>query len=121
MDQFSGTLYGLGLLGYLNDLPNRVITEYIMKGNDITTVALLLGLSASKRSSKDSFVAKILSLHIPAILGPGIEVSATPLQQTAALLGAGLLYQSTLHRPIVAVSPFLHYVAGAVFMKSRAI
>ena len=46
-------------------------------------------------------MAKMLSIHVPALLpATSAEVDVPPMVQTAALMGVGLLYQGTAHRRI---------------------
>ena len=90
---------GLGLLGYLSDFPTITLCDYLSCSHETTSIALLLGLAASKRGTMDSFVAKMLSIHVHALLPSStVEVGVTSLVQNAALVAVGLLYQGTSHR-----------------------
>ena len=62
-------------------------------------MAVLIGAAASKLGSADGLLSKTLSLHLPALLPPqhwDIEIS--PLVQSAALVGLGLLHCGSGHR-----------------------
>ena len=80
------------------------IHDYLCMGNELTRVALLLGLAAAKRGSMDLFVVKILSIHVEALLPPtSTELDVPPVAQVAAVLGIGLLYQASGQRHIAGV------------------
>ena len=56
-------------------------------------------MAAAKRGTSDSTISKMLFLHVPTrhpAVYPELELS--PLVQSAALLGVGLLYQGSCHR-----------------------
>lgn len=75
------------------------VYDYLRQEHAATTIAVLLGMAASRRGSMDPAVYKMLFLHVPnrhPSSFPDIEIS--PLVQSAAILGAGLLYQGTGHR-----------------------
>lgn len=61
-------------------------------------VGLLLGMSASHRGTRDETMSRTLSMHVP-IRHPNhfSEVELSPLTQSAALVGLGLLYQGSGH------------------------
>lgn len=95
---------GLGLLGHLKDLSTMTIYDYLSKGHETTSVGLLLGMAAAQRGTMDAAVAKMLSIHVPALLpASSTEIDVAPMVQTAALVGVGLLYQETAHRRITEV------------------
>ncbi len=106
-DVQAGVLFGLALHGYLDDAPHRLLSERLLNGSDTTVVALVLGLAASKRASLDSFVARLVALHLPSLAGTTTEISTSPVQQLAALCAAGLLYQGSHTRRIIEVFLFL--------------
>lgn len=95
----AGFLLAMGLHGHLNSLVKTDIYSYLNPRHDATTCAILLGLSASKRGSKDPDISKSLLLHIPSLYGGDLsEIEHSSTVQTSALLGIGLLYQGTCHR-----------------------
>lgn len=91
----AGLLLSLGIQGHLttNALTVNDICDYLTLGHEPTTTAILLGISASRLGSADPLTSKTLCLHLPALLPPvhwDLEIS--PLVQSAALAGLGLLY-----------------------------
>jgi len=75
------------------------IYEYLTSGHEPTTVGILLGMAAAKRTTADTAVSKMLCLHIPALLPqPFAEMEVSAAAQTAAMAGIGLLYTGTAHR-----------------------
>lgn len=101
-DSQSGFLFGLGLLGHLKVLSIPDICDYLTHGQETTTVAVLIGVAASKIGSSDSIFSKTLCLHLPSLLPPqhwDIEIS--PVIQCGALVGLGFLYCRSLHRLMV--------------------
>ncbi|SPQ95207.1 unnamed protein product (mitochondrion) [Plasmodiophora brassicae] len=108
-DLYKGFAHGLRVVqqqsidrawvGHLAGLSRSDLYWYLSKKHDPTTIAVLLGLSASSRGTMDSTVSRMLCLHIPALLPSGFADLDVPiLVQTTALLGIGLVYQGTCHR-----------------------
>lgn len=95
----AGVLLALGLQGYLSSLTMTKVFEYLSVGHTLTSVGLLLGISASKRGTMDENVAKLLSVHVPALHPPSsADLDVPQVLQTSAVMGLGLLYQGTSHR-----------------------
>ena len=96
----AGFLLALGLQGYLNVLSVTDICDYLTQGHEPTTVALLVGMAAAKAGSADTLLSKTLCLHLPALLPPRIncDIEISPIVQTAALTGLGLLHAGSGHR-----------------------
>lgn len=95
----AGVLLAMGLQGHLGVLTAADVCDYLTQGHEPTTIAVLIGLAASKRGTADSRISKTLCLHLPALLPPrhwDIEIS--PLVQTASLAGLGLLHAGSGHR-----------------------
>ncbi|GAB1607743.1 anaphase-promoting complex subunit 1-like [Argonauta hians] len=102
--EYAGFLMALGLNGHLINLATLNIHEYLSKGQDMTTIGVLLGLAASKRGTMDQNITKVLSIHVPALLPPtSTELNISHNTQVAAVLGVGLVYQGTSHRHIAEV------------------
>jgi len=94
-----GFLLALGLRGQLSTLAMTDIYEYLTQGGVTTTVGILLGMAATKRSTCDPSVSKMLCLHIPSLLPPSFSVmDIASTAQAAAIAGIGLLYQESSHR-----------------------
>ncbi|KAL7307917.1 hypothetical protein TKK_0000010 [Trichogramma kaykai] len=99
--EHSGFLMALGLNGHLKNLAPFSMYEYLVECHETTSVGLLLGLSATHRSSMDVSMTKLLSLHVETLLPPtSIELNVQQNVQVAALMGVGLVYQGTNHRHI---------------------
>ena len=95
----AGFLMALGLQGHLGCLSITDIYRYLSQEDDMTTIGVLLGVSAASTGSMDTTISKMLFLHIPArhpAHYPELELSS--LIQAAALVGVGLLYLGSSHR-----------------------
>lgn len=96
LNEHAGFLLALGLNGHLACLSTMSIHDYLCKGNELTRVAVLLGLAAAKRGTMDVSAIKVLSIHVEALLPPtSTELDVPPIVQVAAVLGIGLLYQGS--------------------------
>lgn len=93
-DLYSGFVYGMGLSGHLANLEDWQFYESLVSSNPRGTVAALLGVSASKRGSRDSKLTKVLSVHIRALLPAEAHDTqlVPPEVERAALVSMGLLY-----------------------------
>jgi anaphase-promoting complex subunit 1 len=95
----AGFLYGLGLTGHLVKLSYYQSFEYLNAKHDMTSVGLLLGLSASFIGTMNETITKLVSLHIPAFLPPySTDLNLSSVLQSAALISMGLLYCESGHR-----------------------
>ena len=92
-----GFLLALGMGGHLSCLNQMSIYQYLTLGDPLTSIGLLLGLTAAKRGTMDSGLTKILGIHLPCLL-PSADLETPHLLQAVALIGVGLLYQGTAHR-----------------------
>ena len=95
----AGFLMALGLQGHLGCLSVTDIYRYLSQEDDMTTIGVLLGVSAANIGKMDTTISKMLFLHIPArhpAHYPELELSS--LIQAAALVGVGLLYLGSSHR-----------------------
>ncbi|XP_020578138.1 anaphase-promoting complex subunit 1 isoform X2 [Phalaenopsis equestris] len=94
----AGLLLALGLHEHLRVLMISDVYRYLAQEHDITTCALLLGLSASSRGTMDPAISKILLVHIPARHPSNFpELELPTVLQSAALMGIGLLYEGSAH------------------------
>ena len=94
-----GLLLALGLRKHLTALEMSDVYEYLTQGSVTTTVGVLLGMAANKRGSCDMAVSKMLCLHIPSLIPQhfsAIDVASSV--QSAAVIGAGILFQKSSHR-----------------------
>ncbi|KAF2481834.1 hypothetical protein BDY17DRAFT_253258 [Neohortaea acidophila] len=98
-NRHAGLLLALGLNGHLRNLAKWLSFKYLTPKHTMTSVGLLLGLSASYMGTMDTLITRMLSVHITRMLPPGAaELNVSPITQTAGLMGIGLLYYNTQHR-----------------------
>uniref|UniRef100_A0A671SR67 Anaphase-promoting complex subunit 1-like n=1 Tax=Sinocyclocheilus anshuiensis TaxID=1608454 RepID=A0A671SR67_9TELE len=98
-NEYAGFLMALGLNGHLTKLATLNIHDYLTKGHEMTSIGLLLGVSAAKLGTMDMSITRLLSIHIPALLPPtSTELDVPHSVQVAAVVGIGLVYQGTGHR-----------------------
>ena len=98
-NRHAGLLLALGLSGHLRHLAKWLSFKYLTPKHMMTSVGLLLGLSASYMGTMDGLITRMLSVHITRMLPPGAaELNVSPTTQTAGLMGIGLLYYNTQHR-----------------------
>ncbi len=93
------------------------VFEYLSKSHEMTSMGLLLGMAATRRGTMDAGVAKLLSIHLPALLPPSsTDLDVGPWVQIASLIGVGLLYQGTADRHMVEV--LLKEIGKVLFHRS---
>ena len=98
----AGFLLGMGLFGHLNVLTITDICDYLTQGHEPTTIAVLMGVSASKIGTADALLSKTLCLHLPTLLpAQHWDIEISPLTQCSALIGLGFLYCRSGHRLMV--------------------
>ncbi|QKX64482.1 uncharacterized protein TRUGW13939_11657 [Talaromyces rugulosus] len=98
-NRHAGFLLALGLNGHLKNLAKWVAFKYLTPKHTMTSIGLLLGLSASYLGTMDTLIARLLSVHVTRMLPQGAaELNLSPLTQTAGVMGIGLLYCSSQHR-----------------------
>ncbi|KIW37416.1 uncharacterized protein PV06_10457 [Exophiala oligosperma] len=98
-NRHAGFLLALGLNGHLKTLAKWVAFKYLTPKHTMTSVGLLLGLSASFLGTMDTLITRLLSVHVTRLLPPGAaELNLSPLTQTTGIMGIGLLYCNSQHR-----------------------
>lgn len=98
-NRHAGFLLALGLNGHLKNLAKWVAFKYLTPKHTMTSIGLLLGLSASYLGTMDTLITRLLSVHVTRLLPPGsAELNLSPLTQTAGVMGIGLLYCNSQHR-----------------------
>lgn len=98
-NRHAGFLLALGLNGHLKSLAKWVAFKYLTPKHTMTSVGLLLGLSASFLGTMDTLITRLLSVHVTRLLPPGAaELNLSPLTQTTGIMGIGLLYHNSQHR-----------------------
>ncbi|RMX73386.1 hypothetical protein D0869_13656 [Hortaea werneckii] len=98
-NRHAGLLLALGLGGHLRSLAKWLSFKYLTPKHTMTSVGLLLGLSASYLGTMDGLITRMLSVHITRMLPAGAaELNVSHITQTAGLMGIGLLYYNTQHR-----------------------
>lgn len=96
--EHGGFLLGLGLNGHLRSLLAYHAFPYMEPRHDYTSCGLLLGLGCSFAGSQDPLCTRVLSLHTHALLPLGsAELNASPIIQSSALVGLGLIHAGTRH------------------------
>jgi anaphase-promoting complex subunit 1 len=92
----------LGLFGHLNVLTIADICDYLTQGHEPTTIAVLIGVAASKIGTADPLLSKTLCLHLPSLLpAQHWDIEISPMVQCAAIIGLGFLYCRSGHRLII--------------------
>ena len=98
-NRHAGFLLAMGLNGHLKSIAKWLAFKYLTPKHSVTSVGLLLGLSISHLGSMDTLITRLLSVHVTRMLPPGAaELNLSPLTQTSAMMGIGLLYCQTQHR-----------------------
>ena len=98
-NRHAGFLLALGLNGHLRSLAKWVAFKYLTPKHTMTSIGLLLGLSASYLGTQDQLITRLLSVHVTRLLPLGAaELNLSPLTQTTGIIGIGLLYHSSQHR-----------------------
>lgn len=103
--EHAGFLFGLGLNGHLKDMLTWDTFGYLVQKHDLTSIGVLLGLSAANVGSESKFVTKLLAVHTPALLpSPDVDLNIALPTQAAGLVGIGLLYMGTKNRRMAEVA-----------------
>ncbi|KAI0299010.1 hypothetical protein B0F90DRAFT_1818336 [Multifurca ochricompacta] len=102
--EHAGFLYGLGLTGHLREMLTWHTFGYLTPKHDLTSIGMLLGLSAANVGSGNRHVTKLLAVHTPALLPtPTIDLNVPLITQAAGLVGLGLLYMGSKNRRMAEV------------------
>jgi hypothetical protein len=102
--EHAGFLYALGLTGHLKEMLTWQTYSYLTPKHDLTSIGILLGLSAANIGTGHEHVTKLLAVHAPALLpDPTVDLNVPLVTQTAALTGVGLLYMGTRKRHMAEV------------------
>ncbi|CAG9853978.1 unnamed protein product [Phyllotreta striolata] len=102
--EHAGFLLALGLNGHLKNLAFDSTFNYLEKFHEMTSVGVLLGLSAAFRGTAHPSLTKTLAIHVEALLPPtSMELDIPQTLQVAGLLGVGLVYEGTAHRHMTEV------------------
>ena len=103
--QHAGFLFGLGLSGHLKNMMTWHTFSYLTPKHDLTSIGVLLGLSAANLGTANRQVTKLLAVHTPALLpNPSVDLNVPMLTQAAGLVGVGLLYTGTRNRRMAEVA-----------------
>ncbi|GMS83244.1 hypothetical protein PENTCL1PPCAC_5419, partial [Pristionchus entomophagus] len=98
----NGLLYAFGLNGHIKALNMFYVHEHLTNQDRMTSVSLLLGLSAAYMGTGDLQVHKILVTHLPFLMGPTLlEIHVDGLLQTAAVAGMGLLFARSCRTALI--------------------
>ncbi|KAJ6524495.1 hypothetical protein B0H19DRAFT_972018 [Mycena capillaripes] len=102
--EHAGFLFGLGLTGHLKEMLTWHTFGYLTPKHDLTSIGVLLGLSAANVGSGDQHVTKLLAVHTPALLPtPSVDLNVPLMTQAAGISGVGLLYMGTKNRRMAEV------------------
>ena len=97
----AGMLLALGLCGQLGALASPDQFRLLEGEHPPTTIALLLGMGASRLGSAHAGTSRTLHLHLPSRHPASFpELEMPPGVQAAALVGLGLLYQQSGQRGV---------------------
>jgi anaphase-promoting complex subunit 1 len=108
--EHAGFLFGLGLTGHLKQMLTWHTFGYLTPKHEMTSIGVLLGLSAANVGSANKHVTKLLAVHTPAFLpSPDVDLNVPFTTQTAGLVGIGLLYMGTKNRRMAEVA--LHQIS----------
>jgi anaphase-promoting complex subunit 1 len=102
--EHAGFLLALGLTGHLKQMLTWHTFSYLTPKHDLTSIAILLGLSAAHVGSANQHVTKLLAVHTPAMLPtPNVDLNVPLVTQAAGLFGLGLVYLGTRNRRMAEV------------------
>ena len=83
--EHGGFLMALGLNGHLANLGKLESFDYLVRGNDMISIGILLGTCAAKRGSMDILATKKISTQLEALLPP--TATELPLSHTTQVAG----------------------------------
>uniref|UniRef100_A0A158PB24 SHNi-TPR domain-containing protein n=1 Tax=Angiostrongylus cantonensis TaxID=6313 RepID=A0A158PB24_ANGCA len=99
----AGLIYAFGMNGHLPNFNMFHIHEVLASLDKFPSIALLLGMAMSKLGTGDRQVHKMLTTHLPFLMGPTmLNLKIDPLIQTSAVSGLGLLFAQTGHTNVTA-------------------
>jgi anaphase-promoting complex subunit 1 len=102
---YAGILMGLGLTGHLRSMASYQAFTYLDPKHELTSIGLLLGLSAAFVATCDPKVTSVLSVHLAALHpNDASSLNVTQATQAAGMLGLGLLYLGTRRRKLADVA-----------------
>lgn len=102
--EHAGFLFALGLTGHLREMLTWHTFGYLTPKHDLTSIGVLLGLSAANIGNGNQHVTKLLAVHTPALLPtPTIDLNLSLMTQAAGLAGVGLLYLGSKNRRMAEV------------------
>ncbi|VDM64555.1 unnamed protein product [Angiostrongylus costaricensis] len=94
----AGLIYAFGMNGHLPNFNMFHIHEVLASLDKFPSIALLLGMAMSKLGTGDRQVHKMLTTHLPFLMGPTmLNLKIDPLIQTSAVSGLGLDDYSLIH------------------------
>jgi anaphase-promoting complex subunit 1 len=98
-NRHAGFLLALGLNGHLKSVARWVAFKYLTPKHTMTTIGLLLGLSASYIGTMDALMTRLLSVHVARMLPRGAaDLNLSTPTQTTGVMGIGLVYCNSQHR-----------------------
>ncbi|KAG2076443.1 hypothetical protein BDR04DRAFT_1148887 [Suillus decipiens] len=108
--EHAGFLFGLGLTGHLKEMLTWHTFGYLTPKHDLTSIGVLLGLSAANAGTGNRHVTKLLAVHTPALLPTqSVDLNVSLMTQAAGLAGVGILYLGSKNRRMAEVC--LHQIS----------
>ena len=83
--EHGGFLMALGLNGHLANLGKLESFDYLVRGNEMISIGILLGTCAAKRGSMDILATKKISTQLEALLPP--TATELPLSHVTQVAG----------------------------------
>ncbi len=103
--EHAGFLFGLGLSGHLRNMLSWHTFGYLTPKHNLTSIGILLGLSAAHVGSGNRHVNKLLAVHTPALLPTqAVDLNVPLPTQAAGLVGVGLLHLGSKDRHMAEVT-----------------
>jgi len=93
-----GLILGFGLQGMLDSLLATDIYTYLKEYKEVMSIALLLGLAASRLGTKEPRATKAFCIHVHCLLPSISELKIGQLVESSALLSLGLLYAKSANQ-----------------------
>ncbi|WAQ89901.1 hypothetical protein PtA15_11A593 [Puccinia triticina] len=98
-DRHAGYLLGLGLNQHLRSINRVQIFRYLETKHEMTSIGVLLGLSAAFIGTADPRVSSIIAAHVPAMHPTeSVQLQVSPLTQSAGFVSFGVLHLGTANR-----------------------
>jgi len=98
--EHAGFIFALGLLGQLEALHDLDIYRYLRAEQESIIIAIYLGTALSAIGSMDDKIMRILRISIAFLIPPFVDIDMKLTQESASMLGFGLLYKGSGNRQV---------------------